>query len=56
MMSQQHKPGKCLVIANMQSDFTSVLEACGAKITIKTQAEALNENLSDYDAYYVCCQ
>ena len=56
MMSQQHKPGKCLVIANMQSDFTSVLEACGAEITIKTQAEALNENLSDYDAYYVCCQ
>jgi len=49
-------PCRCLVIADKPSDFTAVLEHCGAELKITAQTEALSENLDDYDVFYICCQ
>ena len=44
---------KCLVLAEGGSDFTGVLESCGARITRMTMEEAVGIDLSPYGAYCV---
>ena len=51
----REKQGKrrCLILADGPSDFTEVLESCGAEITRMTMEEALDADLEGYDAFCV---
>lgn len=44
---------RLLVIAEQESDLTAVLESCGAQVIRLSHSEALDEELSSYDAYCV---
>ena len=46
-------PGKCLIIAKERSDFTDVLESCGAAVTRLTMEEAVGRDLTGYDSFCV---
>ena len=48
-----HNPRRCLIIADQPSDFTRVLEACGAEIEMKTMREAADIDLAAYDVFCV---
>ena len=52
-MDKQINARRCLVLAGERSDFTDVLESCGAEITRMTAEEALGRDLSSYDAFVV---
>ncbi len=47
------KPVKCLLLAEGTSDFSTVLEACDANITRMKPKDAINADLSSYDAYCI---
>ena len=44
----------CLLLADAASDFSAVLESCGATITRKTTAQAVGTDLSVFDAFVLC--
>ena len=44
---------KCLLLADGVSDFSAVLESCGAEITRMSPEEAIGADLSPYDAYCI---
>ena len=44
------------MLSDAPSEFGAVLESCGAQITRKTFAEALNTDLAPFDAFAVCAR
>ncbi|MBR4370971.1 MAG: hypothetical protein IKS92_07985 [Victivallales bacterium] len=44
---------KCLLLADGSSDFSTVLESCGAQITHMKPKDAILTDLSSYDAYCI---
>ena len=46
-------PMKCLLLADRPSDFSRVLESCGAEITRMTPEEAFGADLAPYDAFVI---
>ena len=46
-------PVRCLILAEERSDFTDVLESCGAAVTRVTPEEAVCRDLTEYDSFCV---
>ncbi len=49
----RNAPVKCLILAKDRSDFTDVLESCGAAVTRMTPEEAIGRDLTEYDSFCV---
>ncbi|MBE6724334.1 MAG: helix-turn-helix domain-containing protein [Ruminococcaceae bacterium] len=51
--ARDHLPAKLLILTEGPSDFTKVLESCGADITFMTMEEAIGKDLTVYDAFCI---
>ncbi|MBR5840635.1 MAG: hypothetical protein IKZ84_19020, partial [Victivallales bacterium] len=52
-VTAEKKSVKCLLLADEKSDFSTVLESCGAKITRMKPKDAIHTDLSSYDAFCI---
>ena len=44
---------KCLLLSDFESDFSAVLQSCGAVLTRKTFTEAVGTDLAEFDAFVI---